>query len=353
MALTSRRGMTLIELLVVVSIIGILIALILPAVQAAREAARRGQCINNLRQIALAVHGYHGSWSSLPLGEMPGSLSPNVAILPYLEQQRLYAAFNFIVLNVPGVGVGGSKPTWLDDGARTAVATRVAAFVCPSEINDAEEPSPPNFWASNYAWNSGSWWPRARRWDGLFGRSVREGKTTAKPPDPPLGAISFADCRDGLGATLLLAEVASGPRINGANRTPVSDCYDVDGLSDKTMPLEAVAICDAVDWATGRFPLGNNWRNKGFPWTEGTLWRGWFNTLRTPNKTCCVPTRTGSDPWTGSGWWFMLKPASSYHDGLIHGALADGSVRVFRDTVNNEVWMGMGTRDGGEIMHDN
>jgi prepilin-type N-terminal cleavage/methylation domain-containing protein len=347
---SSRRGMTLIELLVVVAIIGLLVGLLLPAVQSAREAARRVQCINNLRQIALAGHGYHDSWTSLPLGEMPGSLSPNIAILPYLDQAPLYAAFNFIVLPYAGRGVAGSTPTWMDPAAATAVSTSVRTFLCPSEINDVDEPQPPSFGPSNYAWNSGTWWPRARRWDGLFGRSIREGTSTPVPPDPPLGRVGFADCTDGLSMTLLAAEVACGPRRESADRTSVSDCYAVPNLGDQLSPAQAIAACDAIAWQTGQFPWDGGWRHKGLPWVEGTLWRGWFNTLRTPNQTCCVGSDIDPAAWTGTGWWYMLKPASSYHDPIVHGALADGGVRAFKQSVTTQVWMALGTRNGGEVV---
>jgi prepilin-type N-terminal cleavage/methylation domain-containing protein len=274
---SRRRGLTLIELLVVVAIIGLL----LPAVQSAREAARRVQCLNHLTQIALAVHGDHDSWTSLLLGEMPGSLSPNIAIFPYLDQAPLYATFNFIVLPYAGRGVDGSTPTWMDPAAGRSVSTSVRTFLCPSEIKDVDEPQPPSFCPSNYAWNSGTWWPRARRWDGLFGHSIREGNPTPVPPDPPLGRVGFADCTDGLSMTLLAAEVACGPRRESAGRTSVSDCYAVPNLGDQLSPAQAITACDAI----------------------------------------------------------------------VHGALADGGGRAFKQTVATQVWMALRTRSGGEVVN--
>ena len=276
MSIVGRRGMTLIELLVVVAIIGVAIALLLPAVQSAREASRRAQCTNNLRQIALAVHNYHGTYERLPMGELPGGFSPNVAILPFLDQRQLYDSINFIVLNYPGLGAQGKKPTFLDAISVTVGQTKVGIFVCPSECyTDVAVPDwtmwgiP--YWAANYSWNSGTWWPTARRWDGLFGRSVNVSTTQTIPPDPPLGSIGLSSCSDGTSNTLLLAEVANGPIFLLANRTPVSDCYEIPQLTLETSLSQANAWCDAVAWASSRIPWSGRWRYKGFPWLEGTL----------------------------------------------------------------------------------
>lgn len=351
----GNRGFTLIELLVVITVIGALIALLIPAVQAARGAARLTQCSNNLKQIGLAVQQYHNVFDRLPMGEMPGYFSPHVAILPFLEQQALYDSINFVVLDVPWHGPGGKIPTWMDAISVTAGKTRVVAYVCPSEINAGEADvswtdDHSGLWATNYAWNSGTWWPRTRHWDGLFGRSmVLNPGGRRQPPDPPLGCIGYSACTDGLSHTLLVAEVANGPLDPQASRTRISDCYLVPELKDDLTEREALAACDAVDWKTGTIPWDGNWRYKGYPWLEGTLWRTWFNTLRTPNQTCC--TEGGHGPNNGDrNWWFALKPASSYHSGVVNAALADGSVRAFKEVINRETWKSLGTRAGGEVV---
>ncbi|MDR3637805.1 MAG: DUF1559 domain-containing protein [Isosphaeraceae bacterium] len=346
-------GFTLVELLVVIAVIGVLIALILPAVQSAREAARTSQCANNLKQIALAVAQYHDAAQRLPMGEMPGYFSPHVAILPYLEQGSLYNAINFIVLNAVGYGAGGREPTWVDAISETVCGTRLDIYVCPSEeYSDSAEPAwtgeHKTYWASNYAWNSGTWWPRAQSWDGLFGRSAWINAKNPAPPDPPLGSLNLASCIDGTSQTLLIAEVANGPIDPSAPRTRVSDCYQVGAIQPGNSVDQALAACAAVNWQQDPFPWQSAWRYKGYPWVEGTLWRNWFNALQTPNQTCCTNGSYGSNG--DSDWWFMLKPASSYHPAVANAALADGSVRAFKETISRVVWMAVSTRAGGEVV---
>jgi prepilin-type N-terminal cleavage/methylation domain-containing protein/prepilin-type processing-associated H-X9-DG protein len=342
MQIRTHRGFTLIELLVVIAIIAVLISLLLPAVQSAREAARRIQCVNNLKQIALATHNYHDTWGSFPAGESPGAICPNGVILPFLEQSGAYNALNFSA-------AGCCAGRWLDCAPETWTAgqTMSAAFICPSQFDtyrastDPNDPGSyaPGYFRSSYAWNSGTWWPRTKSWDGIFGRTIMDDPDV----DPPLGWTRIASVTDGLSGTLMVAEVAPGPILTSAPRTRVSDCYDVTGVTVTTPYLQAAAACNAISWQTGPIPWSGTWRNKGYTWLEGSMWRNWFNTIRTPNQTCCTPELQSS-------WWYIMKPASSYHPGGINAALADGSVRFFKESVALNVWMALGTRAGGEVV---
>ncbi|MCA1685690.1 MAG: DUF1559 domain-containing protein [Planctomycetia bacterium] len=327
----SRSGFTLIELLVVIAIIAVLIALLLPAVQAAREAARRSQCVNNLKQLGLASQNYHDTWNSLPMGEAPGGLSAFVGILPFVEQSQIYNALNFNL---------GSRWIWTERATYTVGRTRVATFVCPSEINTNYANDGYNYWASTYAFNSGTWWPRTKTWDGLFGRSYDD-DSALRPFSP--GTFGLQSIIDGTSNTLLNAEVANGPLVVGPPRTRVSDCYNV--KVTVTTPLAtAVSACKAVNWQTGTIPWSGSWRYKGYTWLEGSMWRNWFNTAMTPNANCCTPGDTGSS------WWYIMKPASSYHSGIANVAMADGSVKAVKDSINSIPWMALSTRAGGEVI---
>ncbi|WZO97561.1 DUF1559 domain-containing protein [Isosphaeraceae bacterium EP7] len=330
MSRRRRPGFTLIELLVVISIIAVLIALLLPAVQSAREAARRMQCTNNLKQIGLAFHNYASSWGILPMGEMPGGLSTHIALLPFIEQNQVYNSMNFNL---------GDRWIWTNAATLTAGRTRVAGYVCPSEIYTNYATDGFNFWASNYAWNSGTWWPRTKTWDGLFGRSYDD-DASLRPYVPT--QVGFNAITDGLSNTLMASEVANGPLVSGAARTKVSDCYEVRGLTATSTVQQATANCSAISWQNGQIPWTGGWRYKGYTWVEGSMWRNWFNTIRTPNQSCCTMDDVS--------WWYIMKPASSYHPGIATAAMADGSVKAVKETINQQVWMGLSTRAGGEVI---
>src|SRR5208283_682146 len=131
-----RRGFTLIELLVVIAIIAVLISLLLPAVQSAREAARRAQCVNNMKQIGLAMHNYHSSTNTFPmeidvwgpvdgLAAMWGSWSPQSFLLPYMEQSPIYNSINFLLPNQRDIADGWPANT-------TATNSVISSFLCPS-----------------------------------------------------------------------------------------------------------------------------------------------------------------------------------------------------------------------------
>ena len=194
--MTPRRGFTLIELLVVIAIIGVLIALLLPAVQAAREAARRIQCMNNLKQIGLAVHNYESSVGTLPLGCVVTFDQANnpvfngwgitARILPYIEGQAQFNACNF---NLP-------NETPEND---TAMRMGIATYLCPSDGQNRvifiDDGQPRN--NTNYAFNRGDWF-------------VWGGSASAPQPGRPFRVnitVPIAAVTDGLSNTLFAAEV--------------------------------------------------------------------------------------------------------------------------------------------------
>src|SRR5262249_29125193 len=155
MNVSRRRGFTLIELLVVIAITPVLTARLRPPVQGAGGAARRAQCVNNLKQIGIAVHNYHSAVGSLPPGQLEGNdwmdYSPHTYLLPYLEQGALYNAINFVDVYVAPFSMNQGA-YWRSTGNATAWQTKIAAFICPSDIDRLTNPHGHN----NYVACSGS-----------------------------------------------------------------------------------------------------------------------------------------------------------------------------------------------------
>jgi prepilin-type N-terminal cleavage/methylation domain-containing protein/prepilin-type processing-associated H-X9-DG protein len=315
----TRSAFTLVELLVVIAIIGVLVALLLPAVQAAREAARRSQCANNLKQLGLALHNFESAYQTLPPGEY-GSvnyLSTHVFLLPYTEQGALYEKLDltrgpYDVVNVPYTG-------------------HLTVMVCPSD------PRPDRTqimgW-TNYHVNCGTWVAATGAWDGLFGAS--EDKWGAKKLPP----ITFGQITDGLSNTAAFAEVVMGHGDASGPKTR----FDVYAASAPTSSLvDARNALMSVDWKTlDLIPFTPGyWRWRGYPWSEGSPWRTWYNHLLPPNRPGFVP---------GGAFEHIVSPASSYHPGMAHAVMADGSVKGHSENIDANVWMAMGSRAGGESL---
>jgi prepilin-type N-terminal cleavage/methylation domain-containing protein/prepilin-type processing-associated H-X9-DG protein len=364
---TVRRGFTLIELLVVIAIIAVLIALLLPAVQAAREAARRAQCVNNLKQMGLALHGYHDVHSVVPWGSGPwgwSDWSSHVMLLPYMEQTSLYNAINFNDGDDSDQnGVNAAQPDALFNF--TFQVVQVASFLCPSDPNrltySSSRAGKP-YAVNNYAGNSGSspysFWS-VTPFDGMFkwvgGTITSNG---APRPGTPSGqsrasAFGFAAVIDGLSNTAAFGEKVKG--IGNNNRdaldqiTPSATIYPLPGWPGAPdnppaawiPPQKAYDVCRSLNRSTYQANQVENQRPLGYYYMAGYPSATRYNHVAQPNTTVCSANGDAG---------YGVYPASSRHPGGANVATADGSVKFIKSTVNIQSWWGIGTKAGGEVI---
>jgi prepilin-type N-terminal cleavage/methylation domain-containing protein/prepilin-type processing-associated H-X9-DG protein len=245
----SAAGFTLVELLVVIAIIGVLVALLLPAVQAARESARRAQCVNNLKQIALALHNYADAVGVQPPGRLgcdcntsaadgcgtrPASTRPGTSgfglLLPQLEQKALYDQFGWQLGAVaPATGCGGTEDTagWKTTEVAAAMLTRPKVFVCPSDNSE------PTDAGKNYA--TGSY----ALVHGTMGPSYTTSQTMKHHNDGSfmyLKTIRLAEITDGLSTTMWVGEVVEAHTQESSNRWVLGSRH-LDSLRSTENPI--------------------------------------------------------------------------------------------------------------------
>jgi prepilin-type N-terminal cleavage/methylation domain-containing protein/prepilin-type processing-associated H-X9-DG protein len=338
----SRRGFTLIELLVVIAIIAVLIALLLPAVQAAREAARRAQCINNLKQLGLAVHNYISSNNVLPAqcmypasANLSGGWSFNwpLALLPNMEQTPLFNAINF------------SISPW-DLGETTVFNTQVAGLLCPSETVSIRPSNPSG--TSSYVGNYG-------------GPGVSQGYSGTIIPlsdlegiGGQLGPVGLQSVIDGTSNTALFSE-----HLLGLNANPTVSVGSVDARrgifqgpsqAANTGPAGAQTFANACNSLPGSTTSMSTNRPSIY-WFVGYPMHvviTSYNHFTAPNSLICF---NAADPsWLSYAGPLSAFPASSFHSGGVNVGMADGSVKYIKNTIGLPTWWALGTRAGGEVV---
>ena len=335
------RGFTLIELLVVIAIIAVLIALLLPAVQQAREAARRTQCRNNLKQIGLALHNYLSTHTVFPFGKgapYAGSAayarwSQHAMILPYIDQAPLYNTIDFnFAPGTPGMGgVVAFMPAFTSPSAANMAASQtvIPGFMCPTD------PSPSDPWRAqnNYAGNQGGW---------LCDRSDAPGAANdVSPSEVQTGVFYYlsrcnaASITDGLSQTVFFSEKIRGQ----GTPNPISDLFVI---SPQTSLAATYSTCQAVTAATT--PLTSKW---GYSWVMGENCCTQYNHVATPNSPSCGGTGFQPPNMTNMA---MQVSANSRHTGGVHAMMGDGGVRFVSSSIDLNVWRALGTRAGGEAV---
>lgn len=304
----KRTAFTLVELLVVIAIIGILVALLLPAVQYAREAARRMQCSNHLKQMGVAMHSYHDALKTFPPGRDAKALSTHAYLLPFMEYQSVHRLVDF-------------SQSYNHPNNAVALATKVPIFNCPSDRLDNIAVG---LAGTNYRANQGSGL--------LWGAAV----TTPSAPNygvpGPNGVFylnsrtGFGEITDGTSSTAAFCEHIRGDSSNAF----ASDRMDTFGpKTHPTTPDQAVQDCETLDWRDLQF---QNVSNVGVPWLQGYHSTTVYFHVSGPNKRSCM-----FPPG------LIATTANSNHTKGVNLLLCDGSVRFMNDSINLTTWRRLGS----------
>ncbi len=314
-----RRAFTLIELLVVISIIGVLIALLLPAVQMAREAARASQCKNNLKQIGLALQNYHERRKVMPMSATVGNGHGNnhsgfTLLLNDLEQTNVYNSYNFYVENY-------------DPANSTAVSTVVAAFICPSMPNPQPKQVATIIWQVPYVTPAlAGTYPATATWafaPGHYGANWGGMHTAPTYADGQANYGTKVGAFRGPMTSVTVNYAAVGPTPAGQTRN-----WALEQLKDGT---------------TNTIAFGE--KRDGFGWAVGGYGGSEFDVWISPAYV--EPSPVGNAPPPPS---FGSVYSGSYHPGGAHFAFCDGSVRWLKASTNQTVWYALTTRDGREVV---
>ena len=346
----KQNAFTLVELLVVIAIIGILIALLLPAVQAAREAARRMQCTNQQKQIALAAHNHESAHKVLPaamVAEIPKNYvwpsgvtvriphywhwSALVVLCPFLEQTSIYETMDLI------------QPVY-DPAAytclavnREAVGTTIKAFLCPSDIQQSvtstwygvANPGP-----TNYVFCAGT--------GERYGTALRGSLWHTNGPFMAGKKLSLSAITDGTSNTMMLSESTLGTGAESTTTNP---------NDHRTNYLWAGVPSEITESGCAVATQWNAQNRRGFAWVSGEYRCASYNHFYAPNAKiydCIANNGISTSGVETSMTPFGLRAARSWHTGGVNTALLDGSVQFVSDTVSLDTWRAYSTRNGGE-----
>ncbi|WP_169977621.1 DUF1559 domain-containing protein [Tautonia rosea] len=333
MVLRSRRrsssAFTLIELLVVIAIIGVLIALLLPAVQSAREAARRMQCTNNLKQIGLGLHNYESTVGSFPIGNaltvLPSqgtTLDDNgwsvpARLFPFMEQAAAYNVANFTI-------------KYSNRQNSTVIAMKVNFLLCPSEVNT--EPEDPRYHLGSYGFSQGSWYiwnPQGPKPTGMFGINF---------------ARKLADIKDGTSNTV----VASEGKTFQPNLRSCSGITGTPNIAPSPQEMRQIIANGFNQCRSDRGPGKTRWSN------FNSYYSGLTFALPPNPKSTAGPNNVDFDLISvdeNDAWpTFAAVSARSWHPGGVNALFADGSVRFIKETIDPFAWRALGTVNGGEVI---
>lgn len=368
--MNRRKGFTLIELLVVIAIIAVLISLLLPAVQSAREAARRAQCVNNLKQMALAMHNYESTNSAFPMQTIlipaqtggvgtwafESSWSAFARSAPFMEQASFYAAINFNLT--------------YSHGSNTTVANMPLSFLnCPSDpaskIDDASMGGT-MYATTSYGVSNGDWYVHSTIW----GATNSVGPMNRSMFGPNYSR-SIAMITDGTSNTMMISEGLAGHAQfrSCMSKGTSPSAGSVGTFTPTNVPAPGADSAAALAQLVGSCGTASGKVKAGGPightrWCNGGVYYSGFTTAMTPNHNVKAVSKaigfTNGGQLVRADWdnvdendggpTYMSLAATSRHPGGVNVAFADGSVKFVKDSVDARTWRALGTIAGGEVI---